>query len=110
MTDPKVFIVHKSTGDFSFEKAQPYGEQVIMFDGAIPLGRGDDGINEAKIRGILTRFEFKEGDYILLSGTKLLNAMVMVEASRRVYTLRILCYIKAADRYTLHEIAGNKER
>lgn len=103
---PKVFIPHRPNEEFSYAKAEQFGELVVMFTGRVPLGAADDHANEATIKAVFLDLGFHEGDFLLLSGTKLLNAMAIAVACSMVREINVLCYVAAKDEYIVHKIKG----
>lgn len=104
---PKVYIVHKPADDFQYDKAEVFGEIKILTQGRVALSPADDSHNLEFLRN---EFEasFGEDDFILLSGTKLLNAMAVIEAAKRVKVLKVLTFVVAKGEYVLHSIPGLK--
>lgn len=103
---PRVFVVHKPNQSYSYKNAESLGEIVILFEGFVNFE--DDQGNQSKVAHALEIMGFKEGDYLLNSGSKVLNAMAAVEAAKRVKQLNLLVFMANGEKYLRHTMAGMK--
>jgi predicted ribosome-associated RNA-binding protein Tma20 len=101
---PTVYAVHKLNDSFDFSAAEDHGAVKVVFEGGMDL----DDTGALQRRAAEKMAGFSEGDALLLSGGKILNALAVAFALPRVSKLRLLNFVKVRGAYTLHIIEGGK--
>jgi hypothetical protein len=86
---PIVLISQKRNHDFS--KAEEFGDLFFLFD-HLPVNIFKQDEVKQKISSELDRLGFDKGDFLLLTGSMLLNVLLVLEVFRRVRKVRFLVY------------------
>ena len=90
----KVWVVHTNRNDIDFRAAKEYGDLRSLFSGYIDLTNDKLG---RLVYHAVNRME--DGDYVLLSGNKLLNALVVHQVFSKFGKAKILNYDSRQAKY-----------